>query len=424
MKTTLLTSVLLFLYVLCFAQVKIDVTCNHPDWNYLLNEEVTFSYKITGAENLKEPLEINYQIGEEKMPPLKIGEIKDFEGTIKGGTMTKPGFLRCTILGTGADKTIKGMATAAFEVQKIQPTVKLPSDFESFWSNAIADARKIPLDPIMTEIPEQSNEKVKVYAVNFQNNMKDGRLYGVLTVPNKEGKFPAVLLVPGAGIRPYNANKDFENEDIITLNMGIHGIPVDLPKELYSSLAKASLFEYPFMNLNSKDHYYYKRVYVGCVKAVDFIFGLDKFNGQDVAVSGGSQGGALAIVTAALDPRIKYLRSNYPALCDLTGYLHQRAGGWPHILNQQNAPRYQAEKYIDNLAYYDVVNFARFVKVPGFYTWGYNDETCPPTSYYSAFNMITAPKELLVKKETGHNTLPEQHQAQVKWLAERLNKKN
>ncbi len=57
---------------------------------------------------------------------------------------------------------------------------------------------------------------------------------------------------------------------------------------------------------------------------------LPEFNGTDVAVTGGSQGGALTIVTAGLDNRIKYMAALYPALCDHTGYLNKRAGGWPH----------------------------------------------------------------------------------------------
>jgi hypothetical protein len=59
-------------------------------------------------------------------------------------------------------------------------------------------------------------------------------------------------------------------------------------------------------------------------------------------------------------------------------------------------------------AYYDVVNFARRVKAPGLYSWGWNDEVCPPTSTYAAYNVVAAPKQLLLAVETGHFTVPEQ----------------
>jgi cephalosporin-C deacetylase-like acetyl esterase len=135
-------------------------------------------------------------------------------------------------------------------------------------------------------------------------------------------------------------------------------------------------------------------------------------------VTGGSQGGALSIVTAGLDPRVKWLAAYYPALSDVTGYLHDRAGGWPHLF------RTEAEKTnklrIATVPYYDVVNFARQIGAPGIYSWGFNDTVCPPTSMYSAYNVITAPKELLVVQDTGHWTYPEQRQQVDGWLKKKL----
>src|SRR5690554_7541409 len=100
---------------------------------------------------------------------------------------------------------------------------------------------------------------------------------------------------------------------------------------VYVDLGAGPLYGYMKSNLDDKDNYYYKRVYLGCVRAVDFIESLDKFDGNTIGVTGGSQGGALSIITAGLDSRIDYLAAFYPALSDLTGYLHGRAGGWPHM---------------------------------------------------------------------------------------------
>ena len=71
---------------------------------------------------------------------------------------------------------------------------------------------------------------------------------------------------------------------------------------------------------------------------------------------------------------------------------------------------------IETTSYFDVVNFARRLKVPGLYTWGFNDETCPPTSMYAAYNVITAQKKLLLALETGHNNIPEQVAEVQAWL--------
>jgi len=149
---------------------------------------------------------------------------------------------------------------------------------------------------------------------------------------------------------------------------------------------------------------------------------LPQYDGANLAVAGGSQGGALSIVAAALDSRVKYLAAFYPALSDVTGYLNGRAGGWPHLFDKTNVAVHNTKEKKETVKYYDVVNFARLLKVPGWYSWGYNDETCPPTSMYAAYNVISAPKELYLALETGHWTYPEQRDKANAWLVSKLKK--
>jgi cephalosporin-C deacetylase-like acetyl esterase len=211
---------------------------------------------------------------------------------------------------------------------------------------------------------------------------------------------------------------------MITLEIGIHGVPVTMDPEVYQSLGSSAVYRYYTYNLDNKDEYYYKRVYMGCVRANDFLVSLPQFDGTNLAVTGGSQGGALSIITAGLDARVKYLASFYPALSDMTGYLNGRAGGWPHLFNKDNVATNNKKEKLETVAYYDVVNFARLIKIPGLYSWGFNDETCPPTSMYSAYNMITAPKELFLALETGHWTYPEQRDLFSNWLVAKLGAKS
>jgi hypothetical protein len=98
-------------------------------------------------------------------------------------------------------------------------------------------------------------------------------------------------------------------------------------------------------------------------------------------------------------------------------------GGWPHMFrpNLDGTPsRHATPDRIRTTSYYDTVNFARRVKVPGFYIWGYNDETCPPTSTHAAFNVITAPKTLALELEQQHSYPEEQNLAIYAWVDEVL----
>jgi cephalosporin-C deacetylase-like acetyl esterase len=247
-------------------------------------------------------------------------------------------------------------------------------------------------------------------------------VYGILCVPKKEGKYPALLQVPGAGVRPYRGDISMAEQGLITFQIGIHGIPVNMDTSVYNNLGAGALRGYWTYNMDSRDNFYYRRVYLGCVRANDFLTSLPQYDGKNLAVYGGSQGGALSIITASLDKRVKYLASYYPALCDLTGYLKGRAGGWPHYFDQHNIAAYNnnTKDKINTAGYYDVVNFARNLAVPGIYSWGFNDETCPPTSTFAAYNVIKAPKELFLAVETGHWTFPEQEDKVDNWLLSKL----
>ena len=312
----------------------------------------------------------------------------------------------------------EGKATAAFNPEKIAPTTTVPADFLQFWDKAKVDNAKIPLDAQMTLLPSKCTEKVNVYQINVQNCKIGMRLYGILCVPKSPGKYPALLRVPGSGVKPYYTGVDMEEKGMITLRIGIHGIPVTLDSIVYANLDHGALAEYQTFNLDDKDAYYFKHVYLGCVRAIDFITTLPEYDGHNLGVSGGSQGGALAIVTAALDKRIICLSSSYPALCDVTGYQFGRAGGWPIEFNKQELA---TKENLETLRYYDVVNFAKQLTVPGFYAFGFNDESCPPTTIFAAYNSITAPKTLVIAKEMGHASTKEQENKSNEFLYKQLN---
>jgi len=407
--------------------IKLHVSPDHADWTYKPGEKVFYTVSVTQNEVLVPNTMIYYEIGPEKMPPVKKDSLMLVNGTTRldGGTLSAAGFSRCIVTIRKDGKVYRGLATAGFNPNELQPAVKYPADFLDFWKTAKEELSKLPLDARMTLLPERCTEKTNVYQVNIQN-YRDGspvRLYGILCVPKKEGKYPALLRVPGAGVRPYGGEIAMAERGMITLEIGIHGIPVNMDPSVYLNLGAGALAGYWAYNLDDKDRYYFKRVYLGCVRANDFIFSLPQFDGQNLAVTGGSQGGALSIVTAGLDPRVKFLGAYYPALSDMAGYLQNRAGGWPHIFDKNNL-RNHIETKINTASYYDVVNFARQIKVPGVYTWGYNDETCPPTSMHPAYNVIPGPKELWLYQETGHWTYPEQTEKVNNWLHTQLTKSN
>jgi len=397
--------------------VKVIVSPDHKDWIYKLNEEAKFTVQVLKYGNLVDNVTIDYETGPETLPDkIEKGVVLKNGRTELSGTMKEPGFFRVIVWAYVDGKRYEGMATAGYEPEKIQPMVKEPSDFDDFWKKNIAEARKINLDPVITLVPERCTSEADVYHINFQNDKPGSRIYGMLAIPKKPGKYPALLKVPGGGVYRYGGDPKMAANGMITLEIGIHGIPVNLDPQVYVDLANGALSNYYTIKMNDRDAFYFKRVYLGCIKAVDFIYTLPEFNGKDIAVTGQSQGGMLSIVTAALDKRIKYLAAIYPGGCDNVRYFVKKT------IISPSSYRYVEPKpgEIETMGYYDVVNFARRITIPGFYTWGYNDVVCTPTSMYSAYNIITAPKELHLFLETGHWTFPEELESVNNWLIKQL----
>jgi cephalosporin-C deacetylase len=404
--------------------VRVSVVPDRADWSYAIGAPARFRVSVTRDGHAVAGASVKISCGPEQMPPaLEKEATAGADGlVVDGGTMKEPGFLRCAAKATVDGREYRSVGTAAYAPERITPIVSDPPDFDGFWTEAKEALAKLPIDARLTPKPDLSTGKVDVYHVSLQNVGSDSRgasrFYGMLAVPKAEGRFPALMNPPGAGARPYRGLVEAAERGYITLQVGIHGIPVDLSTEVYDALLAGSFSTgrgYATFNLDDRDRYYYRRVYLGCLRANDFLVSHPKWDGRNLIVTGGSQGGALTITTAGLDPRVTALAAYYPALSDMVGYLKGRAGGWPHLFKDEKEG-HRTEAKIRTASYYDVVNFARRVKAKGLYTWGWNDEVCPPTSMYAAYNVVTAPKELLLAVETGHNTVPEETVKVDRWI--------
>lgn len=403
---------------------QIRVSLDRADWTYELDRPAKFSIATTLNNAQVSGLPVKYSCGQEMMPPsIEKTVISTGQPIVVESTgMKQPGFYRCIASVEKDGRTYRGLATAAFRPDQIKPVVAEPSDFDKFWNDGKSTLAKIPIDAKMELLPSSSTSKVDVYHVSFQNVgagiSRVSRIYGILAVPkDMSRKYPALLRVPGAGVRPYAGQIALAEAGMITLEIGIHGMPVNLPLEVYDQLRAGALNRYMLYNLDDRDEYYYRRVFLGVVRANDFLTSLRQYDGRNLGVIGGSQGGVLSIVTAALDPRVKALVASYPAMSDMAGYTADRAGGWPHMFRD---PKNRTKENLATASYYDAVNFARRLKVPGIYSWGFNDEVCPPTSMYAGYNVITAPKTLLLGLEMGHANSPEQNERLNAWITKFL----
>jgi cephalosporin-C deacetylase-like acetyl esterase len=348
-------------------------------------------------------------------------KLKNGRAVIDMGTMKKPGFLDLRLTASVADKKYQHHVKVGFSPEQLKSYTKNPQDFDAFWKANIKEARKTQIHVDCKEAEKYCTDDTDAYLLKIKTDKRHS-IYAYLTKPKKEGKYPVVLCPPGAGIKTIKEpmrNVYYAKNGFIRLEMEIHGLNPEMSDEQFKEIATAFSAENGYVEnaLDDRDNYYMKHVYTGCVRAIDYLCSLPEWDGKNVFVQGGSQGGALSLITAALDKRVTACVANHPALSDVAGYLDNRAGGWPHLNREHNMLTPQK---VETLQYYDVVNFARRITCPVYLTWGYNDNVCPPTTSYIVWNTITAPKESLITPINEHWTTEETNYGQMLWLKKQI----
>lgn len=401
---------------------------DHADWLYQTGEnakvEVSFcKYGIPRDGELK------YSIGNDMLQPDKHGSVKLKNGraVINMGTKKTPGFRDMKLSVSLDGKTYEHHIKVGFSVDKIKPDTQEPQDFRSFWQKNVEELKQVPMSYTKELYKDYCTDKIDCYLVKLQIDKMGHSMYGFLFYPKnaQPGKHPVVLCPPGAGIKTIKdpmRNKYYAENGFVRFEVEIHGLDPRISSETFGEISRAFNDRnggYLANGLENKDIYYMKHVYVGLVRCIDFLTSLPEWDGKNVAVQGGSQGGALAIIAAGLDSRVTQCVANHPALSDMAGYAAKGGtGGYPHFCRQ---PQILSNKdCLNTLAYFDVVNFARYVKAPTYLTWGYNDVTCPPTTSYAVWNTLKCTKESLLTPINEHWTTTETNRGQMEWIKAHL----
>lgn len=399
---------------------------NHANWLYKTGEKASVEVQLYKYGIPQDEVMVSYEIGDDLMPADTKGAIvlKKGKGTITMGTMKKPGFRDCRMTVKLGNQVYKHHVKVGFSVDQILPYTQMPSDFKEFWNKNKQELNSFPLTYTKELAKEYCTDDIDCYLVKLQINKQGQSVYGYLFYPKnaKKKNCPVVLCPPGAGIKTIKEplrHKYYAEQGCIRLEMEIHGLNPTMTTEEFKEISTAFGNESNYLNINldNKDNYYMKRVYMACVRAIDLLTSLPEWDGKNVIVQGGSQGGALAIVTAGLDERVTLCVANHPALSDMAGFKAERADGYPHF---SRTPGMDTPEKIKTMSYYDVVNFARLVKAHTYITWGFNDDVCPPTTSYAAYNVLTCPKEALITPINEHWTSEVTERGHLDWILEHL----
>jgi cephalosporin-C deacetylase len=156
---------------------------------------------------------------------------------------------------------------------------------------------------------------------------------------------------------------------------------------------------------------YYRNVFLDTVQAARILISMENVDSERVGVQGASQGGALAIVCSALEPKIKKTVAVYPFLSDykrawnldITNSAYEEI----HYFFKFIDPNHEREEEIfKKLGYIDIQHFAPWVKAEVLWAIGMEDNICPPSTQFAIYNKLQSSKKMKIFYEYGHEYLP------------------
>lgn len=175
---------------------------------------------------------------------------------------------------------------------------------------------------------------------------------------------------------------------------------------------------YMTRGLQSRETYYYRRVYTDGARAVEALLTRPEIDRSRVAVVGGSQGGGISIAVAGLVPEVRAAMPDVPFLCDFRRAVGL-AGRDPYgeIVRYLAVHRNKIEATFATLGYFDGVNFARRSKAKALFSVAEMDDICPPSTVYAAYNAWAGDKSIESYTYNNHEGGGAfQERRQVAWL--------
>jgi cephalosporin-C deacetylase len=155
----------------------------------------------------------------------------------------------------------------------------------------------------------------------------------------------------------------------------------------------------------------YRQIFLDTAQMAKIVMEMPDVDAKRVGATGGSQGGALTVACASLEPRVHLVAPVFPFLSDYRRVwemdLAKDAYAELKEYFRHYDPRHEHEQAVfEKLGYIDIQYLTPRIQGETMWIIGLMDTVCPPSSQYAAYNKINGPKSMVIYPDFGHEGLP------------------
>ncbi|NQN86339.1 alpha/beta fold hydrolase [Streptococcus suis] len=285
---------------------------------------------------------------------------------------------------------------------------EVPADFDAFWQNEKNQLTGLA-DHVLLE-KESGLPHVACYELTFTGT-NGSKVFAKCLFPQSDQPVPVLFYFHG-----YQGQGPDWSENLKFLAAGYGVVAMDVRGQAGRS-QDLGLFDGLTVKgqvirgmLQGPEHLFYKDVYLDVYQLIEIIASLDYVDQKRLVSYGASQGGALALVAAALSPHISKTVAIYPFLSDFKRVLElgNNSEAYDELFRyfKFSDPFHEREEEVlRTLSYIDVKNLAHLISCPVAMVTGLEDGVCPPSTQFAIYNRLEVEKEMKILPEYAHDAM-------------------
>lgn len=294
------------------------------------------------------------------------------------------------------------------QLQTYKPERSEPSDFDDFWAQTLAEARQHAVQAEFAPA-DFGLRAIETFDVTFRG-FGGQPIKGWFLLPRaSSGALPCVVEYIG-----YGGGRGFAFEWLTWAAAGYATLVMDTrgqgstwrqgdTPDPHAEGANPQIPGFMTRGILSPQSYYYRRVFTDAVRAIEAARSHPAVDAGRIAVTGGSQGGGIALAVASLVPDLSAVMPDVPFLCHYRRATQMiNSNPYAEIANYCKTHRDKIAQVFTTLSYFDGVNFAVRASAPTLFSVGLMDDICPPSTVYAAYNYYAGPKEIGIYEYNNH----------------------